>query len=137
MNMKKITIPARIDQVDQVIDFVNEVLESHDCSMKTTMQIDIAVEELFVNIAHYAYAPGEGEATICCAVGGEPRSVEISFIDSGTPYNPLLREDPDVTLEAEDRDIGGLGIFMVKKSMDDMRYEYADRQNRLTIRKFF
>ena len=135
--MKKITIPARLDQVDQVIDFVNDVLESHDCPMKTTMQLDIAVEELFVNIAHYAYAPGEGEATVCCTVEGDPRYVEISFIDSGVPYNPLLKEDPDVTLDAEERDIGGLGIFMVKKSMDNMRYEYVNGQNRLTIQKFF
>ena len=134
--MKKITLPAKVENVDEAIDFVNEVLESHDCSMKLTMQIDIAVEELFVNIAHYAYTPGEGDATLTCNVEGDPAYVTITFCDSGTPYNPLNKADPDITLAAEDRDIGGLGIFMVKKSMDDMTYEYVDGQNMLTIKKF-
>ena len=87
------------------------------------MQIDIAVEEIFTNIARYAYTPGEGSAVI--GVLAEPGRAEITFSDTGMPYNPLLREDPDVTLAAEEREIGGLGIFMVKKTMDEMRYEYS------------
>ena len=103
--------------------------------MKVQMQIDIAVEEIFTNIARYAYAPGEGSAVI--GVLAEPGRAEITFSDTGMPYNPLLREDPDVTLAAEEREIGGLGIFMVKKTMDEMRYEYSTGQNLLTLVKTF
>ena len=101
------------------------------------MQIDVAVEEIYVNIASYAYGDAEGEAIIRAGVTDAPKSVEITFIDSGTPYDPLKKEDPDVTLSADKRPIGGLGIFMVKKSMDDMIYEYKDGQNCLTIKKNF
>lgn len=135
--MKKITLPAKVENVDAVTDFVNEALERFDCPMKASMQITIAVEEIFVNIAHYAYTPGEGEATIEAEVSENPRQAIIRFRDSGIPYNPLEKEDPDVTLSAEERDIGGLGIYMVKKSMDSLEYEYAGGQNILTIRKSF
>ena len=103
--------------------------------MKAQMQIAIAVEEIYVNIARYAYHPEVGEATIRCEVGGEPLQVVIQFMDGGKPYNPLEKDDPDTTLGVEEREIGGLGIFMVKKSMDDISYTYADGKNILTIRK--
>ena len=103
--------------------------------MKIQMQIDIAVEEIFVNIANYAYAPEIGTATVRVEVMGDPPSVDITFIDKGIPYDPLAKADPDVTLSAEERQIGGLGIFMVKKSMDDVKYAYLDGHNILTIKK--
>ena len=93
----------------------------------------MAVEELFVNIASYAYAPDTGTAEIGVDVSGGV--AETTFADSGIPYNPLKKKDPDVALSAEEREIGGLGIFMVKKTMDEMRYCYRDGQNLLTIRK--
>lgn len=99
------------------------------------MQIDVAVEELFVNIAQYAYAPGIGVATIRLEIQEDPFVVVITFIDNGIPYNPLAKEDPDITLSAEERPIGGLGIYMVKKSMDEVSYEYKDGQNILRIKK--
>ena len=105
--------------------------------MKTQMQVDVAVEEIFVNIAHYAYAPGTGAATVQAEASAETKTLTVTFIDSGVPYNPLEKPDPDVTLSAEDRQIGGLGIYMVKKSMDDMRYEYRDGRNVLTLEKRF
>ena len=133
---KELIIPAKLDALDQVLAFVDTELERHSCSMKAQMQIDIAVEEIYVNIAHYAYSPGqEGDATIRCTVGGAPLQVTIQFMDHGVPYNPLKKQDPDTTLSAEDRDIGGLGIFMVKKSMDNIEYEYKDGKNILTIGK--
>ena len=125
---------ARLDRLDEVLSFVNGILEEMDCPMKLLMQLDVAVEELYVNIAHYAYAPGSGPATI--RVGTEPeRVVAITFIDRGMPYDPLARPDPDVTLPAEERQIGGLGIYLVKKSMDDMTYRRDGDRNVLTIRK--
>ncbi len=130
---KTIKVPAELDKVYDVQDFVNSVLEAHDCGMKAQMQIEIAVEELFVNIAHYAYPNGKGDAEI--SVGVDDGVASITFRDSGIPYDPLAKEDPDVTKKAEDRSIGGLGIYMVKKSMDEMLYRYEDGHNILTIRK--
>ena len=131
--MKELIIDALTENLDAVIAFVTEQLEAVDCSMKAQMQIEVAVEELFVNIAHYAYAPGIGTATIQTEITAD--TAEITFIDSGVQYDPLAKPDPDVSLPASERQIGGLGIFMVKKSMDDMRYEYRDGKNILTIVK--
>ena len=133
--MQELVIEANVDKLEEVLDFVNGILEANEASMKAQVQIDIAVEELFVNIAHYAYAPEQGMATIQVTVLDAPKAVEISFVDTGKQYNPLDKSDPDITLSAEERQIGGLGIFMVKKSMNDMRYTYENGQNILTILK--
>ena len=133
--MKEMTIAATVENIDVVTDFVNEQLEALDCPMKAQMQIDIAIDELFGNIAHYAYSPEVGEATVRVEVLEEPLSVVISFIDGGIPYDPLSAPDPDTTLALEERAIGGLGIFMVKKSMDEITYRYEGGKNILTIRK--
>ena len=133
--MKELTITATVENIEVVTDFVNEQLEAIDCPMKAQMQIDIAIDELFGNIAHYAYNPEVGDATVRVEVIDDPMAVVITFIDNGIPYDPLAKADPDTTLSAEEREIGGLGIFMVKKSMDDITYEYKDGQNILKIRK--
>ena len=133
--MKEMTIAATVDNIGAVTDFVDEQLEALDCPMKAQMQINIAIDELFGNIAHYAYNPDVGEATVRVEVIEEPLSVVITFIDGGVPYDPLSADDPDVTLSAEERGIGGLGIFMVKKSMDEISYRYEDGKNILSIRK--
>ncbi len=134
--MKSITLPAVLENLDDVLDFVNQALEEHDCPMKAVTQIDIAAEEIFVNIAHYAYPDGTGDACVECEVSGEKPCAVIRFTDRGIPYNPLARPDPDVTLSAEERSIGGLGIYMVKKSMDSVEYEFTGGCNVLTIRKY-
>ena len=133
--MDRLTVKADIKELDQVLAFADGILESLDCSHKIQIQIDIALEELFVNIAHYAYPDSEGEVEIEVETDKDKRKIIITLIDSGIPYDPLKNEDPDITLAADDRPIGGLGIFMVKKSMDDMVYEYKDGKNRLTITK--
>ena len=133
--MTELTIAATVENIDAVTDFVNEQLEALDCSMKVQMQIDIAIDELFGNIAHYAYNPEIGQATVRVEVSQDPLAVVITFIDKGVPYDPLTKADPDTTLSVEERDIGGLGIYMVKKSMDEITYEYKDGQNILAIKK--
>ena len=133
--MKELTIAATVENIETVTDFVNEQLESLDCPMKAQMQIDIVIDELFGNIAHYAYNPEIGQATVRVEVIEEPLSVVITFIDNGVPYDPLAKADPDTTLSADEREIGGLGIYMVKKSMDDITYDYKDGQNILKIKK--
>lgn len=132
---EELVIEATVDNLSKVMEFVDAELEKAGCGMKSQMQIDIAVEEIFVNIANYAYKPGTGDATIRVSVVGKPAMASITFIDSGIPYNPLAKDDPDVTLSAEERQVGGLGIFMVKNSMDDMIYEYKDGKNVLTLKK--
>ncbi len=133
--MKELNVEAKDENLYQVLDFVNEQLEAFDCAPAVKIQLDIAVEEIFVNISHYAYNPEVGPATIRAEVTQDPLSVTLTFMDHGIPYDPLAKEDPDITLSAEERAIGGLGIFMVKKSMDQVEYEYKDGQNILTIKK--
>ena len=133
--MAEMTIKASVNNLDQVLAFVDTELEKLECPIRAQMQIDVAVEELFVNIASYAYAPGEGDAVIRVESTSDPKTVSITFLDRGIPYDPLAKPDPDVTLSAAERAIGGLGIFMAKKSMDEMKYMYRDGQNILTIMK--
>lgn len=133
--MKEMTINATVDNIPQVTTFVDEQLEELGCPIKAQMQIDIAIDELFGNIAHYAYNPDVGPATVRVEVLREPLAVVITFIDNGVQYDPLAKDDPDITLPADKRELGGLGIYMVKKSMDEITYEYKDGQNILRIKK--
>lgn len=110
-----------------VTGFIEEALENAGCSMKTIMQVTVCTEEIFVNIAHYAYPEGEGDVSVC--IDEDAEMISIIFTDSGIPFNPLEKKDPDITLSADERDIGGLGIFMVKKSMDKVDYERKDGKN--------
>lgn len=134
-NMKQLKVNADISELEQVLAFADGILEELACPMKSQMQFDVAIEEIFVNIAHYAYPEGSGEAVIEVETEDAPPVVKITFEDGGIPYNPLEHEDPDITLSSDDRPIGGLGILMVKKIMDDVYYEYKDGKNRLTIIK--
>ncbi len=133
--MEELTIEATIDNIPFVTQFVDEKLEALDCPVKAQMQIDVAIDELFSNIAKFAYHPETGPATVRVEVEKDPMAVIITFIDHGMPYDPLAKDDPDVTLDIEDRMIGGLGVYLVKKTMDDVSYEYKDGQNILRIKK--
>ena len=133
--MKELTVDAAIENIPVVTAFVEEQLEQVGCPMKAQMQIDIAIDEIFSNIAQYAYTPKTGKATVRVEVTENPMAVVITFIDNGIPYDPLAKADPNVSLPADERQIGGLGIFMVKKSMDEINYEYKNGQNVLTIKK--
>ena len=134
-NMKELNIEAKIENINTVIDFVNDELDSLNCEQKIKSQIDIAIDELFSNIANYAYDPSVGPATVRVEVNRDPLSIVITFIDHGVPYDPLKKADPNVNLSLDDRVEGGLGIFLVKKSMDSIEYEYKDGQNILRIKK--
>jgi len=133
--MKELTIKAAVENVGTVTEFVNEQLERMGCPIRAQMQVDVAIDELFGNIAQYAYHPETGPATVRVETAENPPAVIITFIDHGVPYDPLAREDPDTTLPIEERGIGGLGIYMVKKTMDGISYEYRDGQNILRIKK--
>lgn len=135
--MEKITVEATTDNLQDVIDFATSQLEEHDCSMKVVMQMELVIEEIFVNVSSYAYHPDTGDVTICVDFAENPSAVEMTFIDGGKPYNPLEKEDPDTTLGIDEREIGGLGIFLVKKNVDDIAYENADGKNILRVKKFF
>ena len=131
--MTEKTFPAQIAKIGEVLAFIECELEKADCPPKTMTQIDVAVEELFVNIANYAYGEAGGDATI--AIGVQDGIATIRLTDSGKPFDPLKKADPDVTLSAEEREIGGLGIYMVKKTMDGVVYAYENGKNVLTLTK--
>lgn len=133
--MKEIVVEASIQNLDTILDFVHEELGKLNYQKNVEFEIDLAVEEIYVNIAHYAYNPDVGPATIRCEIEENPLQITIQFLDNGKPYNPLEREDPDINLSAEERGIGGLGIYMVKKSMTSVDYKYEDNKNILTIKK--
>lgn len=128
---------AETVRLDEVIEFIDEQLEQADCPIKIQMQLDIAVEEIFVNVAHYAYHPDVGEVEIKVEITENPKAAVITFLDSGKPFNPLEKPDPDITLSLEERKVGGLGIFMVKKTMDDVKYEFVNGHNCLELTKRF
>ena len=132
---KELTLTATLEELDRVLAFLDGTLEKLDCPVKTKMQLDVALEELFVNVAHYAYTPGTGPVTIRLETADAPKRIRVTLTDRGVAFDPLARKDPDVTLSAEERQIGGLGIFMVKKSMDDVAYARVDGQNVLTVTK--
>lgn len=136
-NLKSITVEAVIQNVETVTEFVNAVLEENDCPAKVQMRIDVAIDEIFGNIAYYAYGNSCGNVTIQIEIEKDLPGIVLTFIDQGMPYNPLENKEPDITLDIEEREIGGLGIFLVKKTMDALSYEYVDGQNVLTLKKAF
>ena len=133
--MDSMTVKAQTDELDKVTDFVEEKLAPYECPMRTMLQLRLAIEEIFVNIASYAYSPEVGEAEIRCEVLKDPLRVVIQFLDSGQPFDPLAREDADTSEEALMSREGGLGILLVKNTMDDVQYTYENGKNILTIQK--
>ena len=133
--MKELNLEAKLENIPQATAFVDEQLEAVDCPIKAQMQIDLAVDELFANIANYAYGDGTGSATLRFEFDEENRTAAITFIDGGVPFNPLEKDDPDVSLPAREREVGGLGIYLVKKSMDRMEYRREGDFNHFTIYK--
>ena len=133
--MKEITVDAMIENMNTVTAFVDDFLDQIACPMKSRIQINIVIYEIFVNICHYAYKDSVGAVTVRVESGNTPKAVFLTFTDNGIPYNPLDTEDPDITLSSEERKIGGLGIYLVKKNMDEMKYEYVNQQNRLWMEK--
>ena len=133
--MEELRLQASDDTLYTVLDAIEKQLDANECPEVIKSIMLVAVEEIFVNIAHYAYGGKSGEAVIHLDIKQDPKSCQVTFQDRGVPYNPLAKADPDITLSAEERDIGGLGIYMVKKSMDEMSYRYSDGKNILVIKK--
>jgi len=132
--VKELIVPAKIDRLYEVQAFVEGLMEEAGFSMRMINSIALVVEEIYVNIACHAYPSGEGDAVIRVTVGND-KSVELIFEDSGKPYDPLEKEKPDINLSAEEREIGGLGIFMYRSIMDETEYRYENGKNILTLRK--
>ena len=129
---------ATDENLEAVNDFIHEQIKPFSCQSQTLFQIDLAVEEIFVNISHYAYSPDKGTVQIDCSVektADAPAKLTVSFTDRGKAFNPLAKPNPDITLSVEEREIGGLGIFLTKKYMDSVLYERKDNQNVLTFTK--
>jgi anti-sigma regulatory factor (Ser/Thr protein kinase) len=133
--VKELTIDAKVENVEVVTAFVKEELQLLNCSSKVLMQIEVAIDELFSNIAYYAYEDSKGKATVRVEISKDPLAVIITFIDDGIPYDPLKKKDPNTLLSADERQAGGLGIYLVKKMMDEIVYEYKEGKNILSIKK--
>ena len=129
------TFPAKTESLNDVLGFVEESLEVFECPMKTQMALSVAIEEVFVNVAHYAYPESEGDMTLHISFDEESRNITFRMTDKGVPFDPLKKPDPDITLSAEEREIGGLGIFIAKKTMDSLSYSYENGENILTMIK--
>ncbi len=133
--MNELTVHGKPEYMDAVLGFIESQLDDAACSEAVKSELLVAVEEIFVNIYSYAYPPKEGDVCIRTEIAGNPAVMRIDLIDQGIPYNPLEKADPDITLSVEERQIGGLGIFMVKQSMDKVEYRYEDSKNILTLYK--
>jgi anti-sigma regulatory factor (Ser/Thr protein kinase) len=133
---KECSFPASREQLSQVQQFVTTQLDGLSCPPQSLIQLEVAVEEIFVNVANYAYpAENPGSVTVRCRLEKDPLRLTVVFCDSGVPFDPLAKPDADITLSTQDRPIGGLGILMVKKSMDIVSYAYENGENVLTIQK--
>ena len=133
--MQEFVIEAKVENLEKVNDFIHSTLSNVEFPKRAVMQLDLVIEEIFVNVASYAYPESTGLVKIQSEVKKNPPSITLTFIDNGIEYNPLVKEDPDLTLSAEDRNVGGLGIYLVKNMVDDISYNYSDGQNILTFTK--
>lgn len=133
--MKEWSFPARTDSIPELTALIDTELEAVSCPLKNRMQLDVITDEVFSNICRYAYGAGAGDASVCFRFDGEKNEVSLTFRDRGIPYDPLESPEPDVTLSAEEREIGGLGIFLVKQLADGVRYERDGDTNVLTVTK--
>ena len=129
------TFPAKTEALSDVLGFVDQKLEDFECPMKIQTAVCVAIEEVFVNVAHYAYGEGEGDMSLGIGFNKESREITFRMTDKGVPFDPLKKPDPDITLSAEEREIGGLGIFITKKTMDTVTYAYENGENILTMIK--
>lgn len=133
--MVTLTVPAKTENTNQLMEFLEQQLEDSGCPYAFVMQLELVVEEIFVNIATHAYTAAGGMATMDCDVEKDKRQIRLRFTDSGIPFNPLTKKDPDISLSAEEREIGGLGIYLVKKTMDKCEYMYENGKNVFTVTK--
>ena len=131
--MKRIAVSANTDELDNVLDFVNTELDFHGFPSEAMADIDLAVEEVFVNISSYAYESQNGEVVLYISVS--ENEATLRFEDSGKPFNPLEVPAPDLDKPLMERDIGGLGILFVKQVMDEVLYSYSGGKNILTMKK--
>lgn len=129
------TFPAKTESLSDVLGYVEQTLDSFECPMKIQTAICVAIEEVFVNVAHYAYPESVGDMTLHIDFDVESRVITFRMSDKGVPFDPLKKPDPDITLSAEEREIGGLGIFIAKNTMDSLTYAYENGENILTMIK--
>lgn len=129
------TFPAKTEVLSDVLGFVEQMLDSFECPIKIQVALCVAIEEVFVNVAHYAYGEGEGNMSLGIGFDEESRAITFRMTDKGIPFDPLKKPDPDISLSADEREIGGLGIFITKKTMDSLTYTYENNENILTMIK--
>jgi serine/threonine-protein kinase RsbW len=133
--MHKLILTAKIENLNKVFDFLDAQLSSLAYNMKAKLQLELSIEEAYVNISKYAYKSDKGEVEILTTVDEDPLQITVQLVDSGIPYNPLKTEDPDLCTDTEEKELGGLGIFLIKKNVDNIKYKYHNGKNILTLQK--
>ena len=133
--VNELRVEAKKENFEKVLAFVEEALEKAGVPYEVQLSVEMAIEEIYLNIVYYAYAQKDGDAIILADINKKDKILTLTFIDEGPEYNPLLKEDPDTTMDIMDRPIGGLGILMVKRMMDDVAYCRENGENHLTIKK--
>ncbi|MDR0404495.1 MAG: ATP-binding protein [Oscillospiraceae bacterium] len=133
--MEEITVPAKKKELDKILSFFHQVLEEKECDQKIKFNLDLVVEEIFVNVSNYSYPNKEGVLTVKCDIDNDTNTFIMEFIDSGVKFNPLKVGDPDLNLNEKERQVGGLGIFLAKKLTDEIFYSHEDNKNHLFIKK--
>lgn len=135
--MKELHIESKLENIEKVTDFINTHLMSENATKNFCSSIDVVIDEIYSNIVNYSKLTEDDKVSVKIEIDGIPKKITIQFVDAGIPYDPLTTKDPNVDAKVEERDVGGLGIFMVKKIMDDVHYEYKDNKNVLTLTKNF
>ncbi|KZX10305.1 ATP-binding protein [Methanobrevibacter curvatus] len=135
--MEKIVVPGKVEYLSQVQEFINSKLKYYELLPKFQMQLELVIEEIFINIVKYAHMEdsSENKIVIYSLFDEESSVLTIKFVDKGIPFNPLKEEDPDLNADIENRKIGGLGLFLVKKNTDELEYKYKKGKNILTFKK--
>jgi len=133
--MDPITVPASKENLADVLEFIRSKLEAFPHQESSLLQLELAVEEAYANIASYAYPVEPGEVTVGLKIDENPLFVTVELIDTGIRFNPLEKEDPDISLGIDDKKPGGLGILLIKQNADQVNYQYLDGRNILTIQK--
>ncbi len=134
-NCEEITVPADLRQLPAVVTLIDSMLNDLQCPAKSRIHVKITVDEIFSNIILHANLLKGEMVTVCARTETDPSAIEITFTDKGRPFDPLSVAEPDVTASAQKRPVGGLGLFMVRRMMDTVKYEYVNDKNILTVRK--
>jgi len=128
----QIKLPAVLENLTQFIESVSDCARAQGFGQKRLSQIEVAMDEALVNIVHYSYPDKSGDAEVVCSIDDKNRFI-IEIMDWGLPFNVLSLDEPDLISDISERKVGGVGVFIIRKLMDDVKYRYEDNKNILVL----